>query len=149
MPKYTVSMTFEVPGLTAPLDQRYPLRGMASSLHLLAADGLLAVTAAGIRAETAAEASMQVTTEVKHRWARANGVLRVVSWRATPERVLFGRRGRGAGFGPGPTSDGPTSPGPKGDGPDDDGRDDGSAGVREPRRPRPGPGSMSMQADSN
>lgn len=143
MAKYTVLMTFEVPGLSAAFEQKPTQR---RGIRLLASDGMLAVTAAGVRAETASEAAMQVTTEVGRLWGKQSGPLKLASWRADRERVLIGaRRSRPDSVqGHGPWPDGfPGSA--SGDWPDEEGG--GSAGVREPRRPKPGPGSMSMEAE--
>ena len=148
MAKYTVLMTFEAPGLTAALDRRSTLRrGVASSIRLLASDGLLAVNAAGVRAETPSDAAVQIATEVGRRWDKSQGPLKVASWRADRERVRVGPRRRQTGYGQGPWPEGFLSSG-SGDWPDEGDSGDGSAGVREPRRPKPGPGSMSMQADT-
>jgi hypothetical protein len=73
-------------------------------------------------------------------WRKAQGALKIVSWTAHRERVLFGARrrsGLGGGHGWPGDSDGFTDGGLGGGG--DEG---GSAGVREPRRPKSGPPSM-------
>jgi hypothetical protein len=146
MARYTVLMTFEVSGPQAALTQKSTLGGRGS-IRMLAADGTLAVSAAGVRAETGSEAAMQIATEVGRRWGKGRGPLRLSSWRANRERVLVGVRRRRPdsvqGFGPWPDG----FPGSdSSDWPDDEGGD-GSAGVREPRRPKPGPGSLSMEAE--
>ena len=143
MARYTVLITFEAPGLKASFDRRLTLRrGVGSPIRMLAADGMLAVTASGVRADTPSEAAGQVTEKVAREWAKTHGQLKMASWRADRERVLVGGLRRRAqsvqGDGPGP--DGWFG---EGEGPDAG----GSAGVREPRRPKPGPGSMSMQAE--
>lgn len=131
MAKYTVLMTFEAPGLRAGLERKH------TSMRLLASDGRVAVTAAGVRADTPSEAAMQVTTEVSRRLGKSAGPLKLASWRADRERVLAGVLGR--------RSNPVLGQGSWIEGPDED--EGGSAGVREPRRPKPGPGSMSMEAD--
>jgi hypothetical protein len=163
MARYTVHMTFEAPGLPAAYEQKHSLPGMGASMRLIGSEGHLAVTASGVRAQEPAVAALAVTTEVERLWNKVNGPLKLASWRADPERVLVGGRRRRAagGFGTGPWPDGfpaavgfrrPGRPGWLfGDdgGSDDDKGDgsDGSAGVREPRRPKPGPGSASMEAE--
>ncbi|GAB3242300.1 hypothetical protein [Kineosporia babensis] len=136
MAKYTVAMTFETPGLRSAFERKHsPGRPLGSSIRMIAADGTLAVTASGVRAETHSEAALKVSTEIAQSWVKAHGPLKMASWRADRERVLVGGRRRGGSvFGSGPW--------PEGFGNDEG----GSAGVREPRRPKPGPGSMSMEA---
>jgi len=149
MARYTVLMTFETPGLRASFERKHSLRGPASSIRMLASEGRLAVTAAGVRSDSPADAALKVATEVGRFWAKTDGPLKVASWRADRERVLIGgRRRRGdVAFGTSPWPEGfpPGSSGWPGDDEGDAG--DGSAGVREPRRPKPGPGSMSMEAE--
>ncbi len=133
MARYKVLMTFEAPGLTAALERRHSAPG--ATIRLLASDGRLAVSATGVRADTPSEAAVRVTEELGRIWGKSAGPLKMASWRAERERVLAGMIGarRSAVTGQGPWPDG------FGEG--------GTAGVREPRRPKPGPGSMSMRAD--
>ncbi|GLY13824.1 hypothetical protein LWF15_02020 [Kineosporia rhizophila] len=143
MARYAVLITFEAPGLRASFDRKHTLRrGVGSTIRMLAADGMLAVTASGVRADTPSEAAGLVTEEVGRAWAKTHGQLKMASWRADRERALVGGRRRRPESVQG---DGPWPGGWFGAGDDPD--EGGSAGVREPRRPKPGPGSMSMQAE--
>jgi hypothetical protein len=130
MARYTVQMTFETPGSRAPVRTTIHL-SPRSSLRLIGAAATLAVTGA-VQADSPADAAMQVTSAVGRRWSKSQGSLRLLSWRAHRDRMLFGRRG-------GWTAGGGMFP----EGWNDDGDGGGSAGVREPRRPLPGPGSLS------
>jgi len=103
-------------------------------MRLLGAHGLLAVSASRVSAESPAEAAMAVVSAVHDRWHKRQGALVMRSWTAHRDRVLVGgRREFEAGTW---------------DWNDDHGDDgDGSAGVREPRRPLPGPGSLHAARD--
>jgi hypothetical protein len=133
MARYTVHMTFETPGRLAPLKSTHRLPGRAGSMRLLGSDGSLAVTAARVSAESPADAAMIVVRAVNDRWLKGNGALIMRSWTAHRERALLGSR-RGS-----------SSSAWNGTWPDDD--EGGSAGVREPRRPLPGPGSLHAALD--
>ena len=136
MAKFTVQMTFETPLQRTPLRVTHRLPGRTTSLQILAADGTTAVTASGVRAQTPAEAAMVVVSAVNARWLKSRGPLTMCSWSAHRERVLVGRRGGATTIGRGSSWL------------DDDGWDEGgSAGVREPRRPKPGPGSLQAARD--
>ena len=137
MARYTVHMTFEVPGLPAPLKISQRLPGRVGSMRMLGADGLLAVQASRVQAESPADAAMIVVKSVNDRWYKGLGPLKMISWTAHRERVLAGFRGRRSGSVAGSGWDWPDQ--------GDDG--DGSAGVREPRRPLPGPGSLHAARD--
>jgi len=131
MARYKVQMTFETPGLRTPLKVTHRLPGRAASMRWLGGDGTLAVTAR-VPAETAADAAMAVVSAVQVRWRKHLGTLQMRSWTAHRERVLLGGRGAGTGWIAG----------------NDDRPDEGgSAGVREPRRPLPGPGSLHAALD--
>lgn len=134
MAKYTVQMTFETPGQLKPLKVTRRLSGRAASLRLLGADGLLAVSGAGISAESPADAAMIVVREVNQHWPKSRGPLKLGSWTAHRQRVLIGGRGNRSAW---------SHRWPFDDGGDDEG---GSAGVREPRRPLLGPGSLHAAA---
>ena len=135
MAKYTVQMTFATPGRREPLKVTRRLPGRAASMQLLGADGLLAVSASRVTAESAADAAMVVVRAVNAFWPKNRGPLTMRSWTAHRERVLLGGRGNRSGW--------------SGGWPFDDGGGDegGSAGVREPRRPLPGPGSLHAARD--
>jgi hypothetical protein len=135
MARYTVHMTFEAPVLTAPLKITHRLPGRAASMQMLGADGLLAVSASRVSAESPADAAMIVVNAVRDRWHKGRGGLKMRTWTAHRERVLLGgRRGGSSGRGGAWFDDGGFDEG-------------GSAGVREPRRPLPGPGSLHAEAD--
>jgi hypothetical protein len=150
MARYTVQMTFEISALHQPLTSTRPLPGRAASIRLLGSNGLLAASASRVQAESPAEAAMIVVKSVHDRWPKSQGPIKMLSWTATRERVLVGARraGRSAGSG-GPWPDGWDLTFGWDDGNDDRGDDEGggSAGVREPRRPLPGPGSMHAAVD--
>jgi hypothetical protein len=131
MARFMVQMTFETPGLREPLRVTRRLPGHTSSMQCLGGDGMLAVSAANVQAESPADAAMIVVRAVNRQWMKSRGPLKMVSWRAHRKRVLLGGRGRNS-------SGWPWS---------DDGDEGGSAGVREPRRPLPGPGSLHAAAD--
>jgi hypothetical protein len=133
MARYTVHMTFEAPGQRAPLRVTHRLPGRAASMQWLGGDGVLAVSASRVQAETPAEAAMIVVSAVQVRWRKHLGTLQMRSWTAHRDRVLLGGRGPASGWSGRNDSDGP-----------DEG---GSAGVREPRRPLPGPGSLHAALD--
>src|SRR4051794_10812365 len=130
MAKYVVHMTFETPGLREPLRVTRRLPGRMSSMRCLGGDGVLAVSATDVTAESAADAAMIVVQTVSRTWTKSQGPLKMVAWQASRKRALFGSR-NGSGWGTGWPND-------------DDG---GSAGVREPRRPLPGPGSLYAARD--
>jgi hypothetical protein len=141
MARYTVQMTFEVPTLAAPLGSTHRLPGRAAWVRLLGADGMLAVSASRVQAESPAEAAMIVVKSVHDRWPKGRGPIKMLSWTAGRERVLTGvRRGSSGSGGPWPDDWHLTFGSDDSDGGDDE--SGGSAGVREPRRPLPGPGSM-------
>ena len=133
MARYTVHMTFETPGQRVPLRVNHRLPGRAASMRWLGGDGSLAVSASRVSAETPAEAAMIVVSAVQARWRKHLGTLQMRSWAAHRDRVLLGGRGPGSVWISRNDSDGP-----------DEG---GSAGVREPRRPLPGPGSLHAALD--
>jgi hypothetical protein len=141
MPKFTVQMTFEVPALTSTVHTTHRMPGRFASMKWLGSEGLLCVSASRVSAGSASDAAMIVVTAVRAEWGKSAGPLKLRSWTSHRDRVLVGprrRRGRGR-----------SSPMDKAsqawnwswddNGDDDDG---GSAGVREPRRPLPGPGSL-------
>jgi hypothetical protein len=134
MARYMVQMTFETPNQHKPVRVTRRLPGHTSSMQCLGGDGMLAVSAANVLAESPADAAMIVMQAVNRQWTKSRGPLKMVSWRAHRKRVLLGGRGR----------NGPASGWwDQGDG----GDEGGSAGVREPRRPLPGPGSLHAAAD--
>src|SRR3954468_18561752 len=92
MARYTVQMTFETPGLPTPISATHRLTGRASSMRLLGAHGVLAVSASRVSARTPAEAAMAVVAAVHDRWPKSQGALVARSWSAHPERVLAGAR---------------------------------------------------------
>ena len=132
MARYTVHMTFETPGQTKPVKITHRILGRVGSMQLLGGDGSLAVSASWVSAESPADAAMIVVRAVSQRWPKGRGSLTMRSWTAHRERVLLGGRGPRTGW---TRNDG--------DGPDEG----GSAGVREPRRPLPGPGSLHAELD--
>jgi hypothetical protein len=129
MGRYTVHMTFETPGQIAPVKIVQRLPGRAASMELLGGAGSLAVAAAKVSAESPADAAQVVVQAVDRRWDKRRGPLTVRSWTASRERVLFGARNSSAWTGHR----------------DDD--EGGTAGVREPRRPLPGPGSLHAERE--
>lgn len=133
MPRYTVQITFRAPGLRAPVEQVvHGLPGRAASVRLYGSEGMLAATGT-VHEESPAEAAMAVARAVGRQWSKAQGALQLVAWTAQRERVLaLGGRRRGGSSGRSLPWD------------DDEG---GSAGVREPRRPLPGPGSIGAALD--
>jgi hypothetical protein len=140
MPRYTVQITFEAPGLVGPvLRAVHRLPGRGASMRLLGSDGTLAVSAIA-HGESPADAAMVVARELGRRWSKSKGPLRLLSWRAHRERALVG-------LGRGSVTRGTNLP--WGEGWDDGGDDEGGglAGVREPRRPSPGPGSLHAARD--
>ena len=129
-------MTFETPGQTKPVKITHRILGRVGSMQLLGGDGSLAVSASWVSAESPADAAMIVVRAVSQRWPKGRGSLTMRSWTAHRERVLLGRRGpSGSSWNGSRPFDG------------DDGDEGGSAGVREPRRPLPGPGSLHAAAD--
>jgi hypothetical protein len=132
MARFTVQMTFETPGQLERFKSTQNLPGRAASIRLLGGDGSLAVTASRVMAESPAEAAMIVVQAVNARWSKRRGPLVMRSWRSHQERVLLGRRRSGSAWTGWWDSD-------EGEG--------GSAGVREPRRPLPGPGSLHAARD--
>jgi hypothetical protein len=136
MARFNVQMTLQAPGLRAPLRATHRLPGSAASLRLIGSEGSIAVTASRVAADSPADAAMIVLAAVRSRWLKKLGPLVMRSWTAHRERVLFGSR-RGSSSGWIGTWDG-----------DDDGPDEGgTAGVREPRRPLPGPGSLHAERE--
>jgi hypothetical protein len=139
MSRYHVQITFEAPGLRSSMMQKtHSLPGRGASMRMYGSEGMLAVSAV-VHAESPADAAMAVTREVGKHWTKAAGPLRLISWRAHRERSLAGLGRRGSG------SWGASLPWDGGSGPDDEGG--GLAGVREPRRPLPGPGSLHAALD--
>ncbi|HST82438.1 MAG TPA: hypothetical protein VLL08_11950 [Kineosporiaceae bacterium] len=134
MARYNVQMTFETPEQHSRLRSIKRLPGRIGSMHLLGGDGFLAVSASGVSAESPADAAMIVVKAVQGSWSKRRGRLTMRSWTAHRERVLFGsRRGSDSAW--------------SGAWDWDDGDEGGSAGVREPRRPLPGPGSLHAARD--
>jgi hypothetical protein len=131
MARYTVQMTFQAPGQRSGLRSTKRLPGRIGSMQLLSGDGLLAVSASRVSAESPADAAMVVVKAVQDSWPKRRGPLTMRSWTANRERALFGSRGGGSGW----------------TGTWDEGDEGGSAGVREPRRPLPGPGSLHAARD--
>ena len=133
MAKFSVQMTFAAPAQRVP---RYRQARVAlprgGTARYVVGDGTIAVTAV-VRADSAADAALQLCRAVeREEQTHGRGPVRPLSWTATRSvPVLAGlgrRRLRWSG-------------GAWGDGWDDD--DGGTAGVREPRRPRPSPGALS------
>lgn len=136
MARYTVHMTFDTPGQPKRLKVTHRLLGRAGLIQLIGGDGRLAVSASWVSAESPADAAMSVVRTVVQHWPKSRGPLTMRSWTAHRERALLGRRGTGGSAWNGSRPfDG------------DDGDEGGSAGVREPRRPLPGPGSLHAAAD--
>jgi hypothetical protein len=135
MGRYLVQMTFETPGQREPLKLTCRLPGRAASMRLIGCDGLLAVSAARVSADSPADAAMLVVQAVNRQWPKSRGPLKMRSWTANRERVLLGSRRGSAWNASWPYNDS-----------GDDG-EGGSAGVREPRRPLPGPGSLHAALD--
>src|SRR5690348_5932696 len=95
MARFSVQMTFEAPWkrslASEPAMARLPGGG---SVSWDAGGGLFAV-AAVVRADTAAEAALQLATVVERREAsRGRGPVRVVAWRATRSMPVLAGRGR-------------------------------------------------------
>ncbi len=134
MAKYTVQMTFETLGQRSRSKFTQRLPGRVSSMQLIGGDGLLAVSASRVSAESPTEAAMIVMKAVRDTWSKSRGPVKMRSWTVHQERVLLGTRRR-----PGSTLSGWWN--------GDDGDEGGSAGVREPRRPLPGPGSLHAARD--
>jgi hypothetical protein len=134
MARYVVQMTFEAPDQRSRLRSTHRLPGRIGSMQLIGGDGLLAVSASRVSAESPADAVMILRKAVQDRWLKSRGPLKMRSWTAHRERVLLGTR-RGVSSTVSRTWDG------------DDGDEGGSAGVREPRRPLPGPGSLHAARD--
>jgi hypothetical protein len=136
--RFTVQMTFEVPALTTAVRTTHRMPGRLASMNWLGSEGLLCVSASRVPAESASDAAMIVVTAVRAEWGKSAGPLKMRSWTSRRDRVLVGsrrRRGRGRSS----PMDAASRVWSWDDGDDDDG---GSAGVREPRRPLPGPGSL-------
>jgi hypothetical protein len=136
MARFTVQMTFEAPAVAPPARTgtlaRLPRSG---SIRYVAGDGTVAVTAV-LRADTAAEAAREVRVAVERQAGSLGfGAIRPLSWTATRSVPAIAglRRRRGVEWWH--------------DGGDDGGDDGGTAGVREPRRPKPSPGSMSAELE--
>ena len=137
MARYTVQITFKVAGLRRPVEKVvHGLPGRRPSVRLYGSEGMLAATGA-VHEDSPADAAMAVAREVGRQWSKADGPLQLVAWTAHRERALalLGRRERGVGGTSLIWDDG------------DDPGEEGGAGVREPRRPLPGPGSMSAALD--
>ncbi len=136
MATYQVMMTLEVPQLRLPRAWEITLPAARGRLRIYAEAGRLAVTAA-VREESPADAAIVVAGAVVNQWDKSDGPIKVVSWTAHRDRAFAGIGRRRSPV---------TSSRLRGDreGPDDEG---GSAGVREPRRPLPGPGSMSAEQE--
>jgi hypothetical protein len=133
MATYQVMMTLEVPQLRLPRTWEIELPGRRAHLRVYGSAGRLAVNAT-VREEAPGDAAIVVAQAVMGEWKKSDGPIKVLKWTAHRSRVF-------AGLGRHPESF-TSSHRPWGwhEGPDDEG---GSAGVREPRRPLPGPGSMS------
>jgi hypothetical protein len=144
MARYTVQMTFEALALREPIDKSIRLHGWAAALQLLGDDGMLAVSASKVVADSPSDAASLVTAAVMREWSKNQGPLKMLTWTAHRDRALVGGRSRAQGFGRGWDWDLFTWHPDDGDDGDDPG---GSAGVREPRRPKPGPPSLHLAVD--
>jgi hypothetical protein len=131
MARFSVQMTFAAPKERAPSPYRKAsvLLPRGGTAHYVLGDGRIAVTAV-VREESAAAAALRLCRAVEREESlRGRGPVRVLSWtarRSVPVLAGLGRRRQQWSGGEWP----------------DDGDDGGTAGVREPRRPRPSPGSM-------
>jgi hypothetical protein len=136
MARFSVQMTFETPAQRTPSPQQVTMVLSRGTARYVVGDGTIAVTAV-VRAECAPEAALRLSRAMeREERLRGRGPVRLASWtamRSVPVLAGRGRRQRfsGGGFG---WDDG------EGDG-------DGTAGVREPRRPKPSPGTMSAALD--
>jgi hypothetical protein len=135
MAAYQVMMTFEVPQLRSPREWEIRLPRFQRHLRIYGANGLLSVTGT-VREDSPADAAITVATVIMRQWDKSEGPIKVASWTAHRERAFAGVGRRSGGV----SSEGLGLRRLW----DDEGPDEGgSAGVREPRRPLPGPGSMS------
>ena len=141
MSSYQVMMTFEVPHLVLPRCWEITRPGRRMQLRVYGGSGRLAVQGT-VREDSPADAAMAVVLAVNSGWDKKEGPIKLVSWSVHRSRVF-------AGLGRHPhTRSSSSLPGrgwywDNGEGPDEG----GSAGVREPRRPLPGPGSMSAELE--
>ena len=140
MARYTVQMTFEALALREPIDKTLRLHGWAAALQMLGDDGMLAVSASKVVADSPSDAADSVTAAVLGEWSKNQGPLKLLSWTAHRDRALVGGRSKARGSGRGWDWDLFTFRQDDGD----DGDPGGSAGVREPRRPKPGPPSLHL-----
>jgi hypothetical protein len=142
MARYTVQMTFEALALHEPVDKTLRLHGWAAALQMLGDDGMLAVSASKVVADSPSDAASLVTAAVMREWSKNQGPLKMLTWTAHRDRALVGGASRAREFGRGWDWDlfrwHPD---------DDEGDPGGSAGVREPRRPKPGPPSLHLALD--
>jgi hypothetical protein len=140
-------MTLETPSQRSPLHRTHSLPGWGASIQMLGGDGMIAVSASRIQAQSPVEAALAVMKIVTAEWSKADGPLKMLSWSAHRDRVLVGsnRGGWDSGDGWDYVDDG-FRPG-DGDGGSDGDDPGGSAGVREPRRPLPGPSSLHAAAE--
>jgi hypothetical protein len=132
MARFSLQMSFSVPPQQKLPYTQVMSRVAGGSVRYTAGDGIIAVTAV-VRAESAAAAALQVCRLIEREEAhRGRGPVRLVSWTATRSVPVFAGLGR-------------RTQRFAGEGPrwDDEGDGDGTAGVREPRRPHPSPGTMS------
>lgn len=136
MARFSVQMTFEAPAQRTPSPQQVTiLLPRGGTVRYVVGDGTIAVTAV-VRADCAPDAAMRLCRAVEREESmRGRGPVRLASWTAMRSVPVLAGRGRrrqrftGGGFGW------------------DDGDGDGTAGVREPRRPNPSPGTMSAALD--
>lgn len=124
MRRYVVHMTFWVPGVSEPVTRRLGDGLDRLSMHRSGETGAVNGIVAG---QSPVDAALRANRLVLADSPRAT----LLSWRADSMKIFAGRRDRGSG-GAFPT------------GGDDGG---GTAGVREPRRPLPGPGHLTAVLD--
>ena len=140
MARFSVQMTFAAPTQRGSRHGRARILLKGGTADYVAGDGTIAVTGA-VRDESAAAAALQLCQAVEREASmRAHGPVRLLSWTATRSVPVFaglGRRRRQQWSGGG-------RDGGWGEDGDEGG---GTAGVREPRRPRPSPGSMSAELE--
>ena len=132
MAKFHVHMTFAAPTQRDPRPRQTARLRHGGMAGYLASDGTIAATAR-VRAESAADAARLLCEAVEREESmHGRGPVWPLSWTATRSVPVFAGLGRRRRWG--------WSGGAGDDWGDDDG---GTAGVREPRRPRPSPGALS------